>query len=328
MKKILVLGNHWHGNWSCTLTDELKATGYQSEHVNVRYERKFRINLIESFRKKVFFARLEKTLIKKFSTDKDIDRVIVITPYGIPVKVWQTIRAQEIPLIGWWGDNPTRKGSLTASMEYFDKIFLVDESWIKNVRGFNPHIYFLPNTGSEKNFYPIPTIEKKYDVSFIGDSYGGAKDGQYRAELIEYLAKNRINVTLFGDTKWKVFFPSFPLLKNIFKGPIDSPRALNELYNQSKTVLNIHHGQLESGTNQKTFEVALAGGFQIADYRENIKNEFGDTVALFRSKEELLEKVTYFLSHEEERARLAKESREIALKNDTYQKRIEVLLRD
>jgi spore maturation protein CgeB len=328
MKKIVVLGNHWHGNWSHTLTDELKATGYQSEHVNVRYERKFRINLIESFRKKVFFARLEKTLIKKFLTDKEIDRVIAITAYGVPVEVWKAIHASGIRLIGWWGDDPTRKGKLTESMQYFDKIFLVDESWIKNVREFNPHIYFLPNAGSEKNFYPIPTIEKKYDVSFIGDSFGGAKDGKYRAELVEYLAKNKIKVALFGDTKWKVFFHSFPLLKNIFKGPIDSPHALNELYNQSKIVLNIHHSQLHSGTNQKTFEVALAGGFQIADYIENIKNEFGDTVALFRSKEELLERVTYFLSHEEERATLAKESREIALKNDTYQKRIEILLGD
>ncbi len=328
MKKILVLGNHWHGNWSRTLTDELEAMGYQSEHVNVRYERKFSINFIESFRKNIFFSRLEKSLIKRFSTDKNIDRIIVITPYGIPVKVWQTVRAQETPLIGWWGDNPTRKGSLTASMEYFDKIFLVDESWIKNVREFNPHIYFLPNAGSEKNFYPIPHTEKKYDVSFIGDSFGGAKDGKYRTELLNHLLENGIKVTLFGDKKWKVFFHSFPLLKNIFKGPINSPCKLNELYNQSKIVLNIHHSQLESGTNQKTFEVALAGGFQIADYRENIKNEFGDTIALFRSKEELLEKVTYFLSHEEERATLAKESREIALKNDTYQKRIEILLED
>ena len=105
-----------------------------------------------------------------------------------------------------------------------------------------------------------------------------------------------------------------------------APDELNTIYNTAKIVLNIHHSQLTTGTNQRTFETAAARAFQLADHRPAIAALYQGCSITFTSAEDLLQKARYYLSHEPERERMADQARAITLAHNTYKHRIEILL--
>ena len=59
---------------------------------------------------------------------------------------------------------------------------------------------------------------------------------------------------------------------------------------------------------QRVFDVMAAGGFLLSNYQEELEELFvsGEDIVLYHNLEELLEKVEYYLTHEEERKRIAK----------------------
>ena len=87
-----------------------------------------------------------------------------------------------------------------------------------------------------------------------------------------------------------------------------------------------------SGLNQvklRDFEVPMAGGFYLVekapDYRDLFK--IGAEVETWVRPEELLDKIRYFLSHESERADVARNGHQRALRDHTWQKRFADLFR-
>lgn len=321
-EKIIILGNNWHGKWSLNLQTEMKDSGYNSEHINVWYNKKFKSTAIESIRKKVFFYRLNKYLFKKFNNE-DISHCLVITPYTIPNSLWKHIKRRKIKLIGWWGDDPMKKGNLAGSMSYFDSIYLVDQSWINKTKYFNPNVFYLPHGVPAGKFFPKNISNKTYDLVFVGSAFDGNMEGQFRAKILEILIEKGYQPAIFGDSDWK----KFKNLKDFYRGPITSSEKLNDLYNNSKIILNLHHSQLESGTNQRTFETAAAGSFQIADYKKSVAEFFGDSVATFSSPAELIEQTRYFLSNQDERNKKAEQALQV-VKEHTYSKRIKEIFED
>ena len=145
-------------------------------------------------------------------------------------------------------------------------------------------------------------IEKKYDVTFIG------RPKADRAELTESLLNEGIDVTLFG---WD--WDSYPNLQKIYKGPL-SAIDYNKVINQSK--INIVFSKAgyeeESGLYNwkgKAFEVPQTASFQLVEYYPTILNFFNeDEVGVFKTKEEFIEKVKYYLKNEKEREKMAQKA--------------------
>jgi len=323
--RILVLGNKWHGNWSSTLHNELLSLGNYSKHVNVRFVRKLPIYKIDALRKKIFLTKLKIILSREISASK-IGRIIVITPYGIPKEIWVYIKEKNIPLIGWWGDDPVLKKVPVECVKLFDKIYLVDKFWVEQTKTINPNTFYLPHAASIKNFHPITDKEKLYNITFVGDSFGGNNEGIRRAETLKILYENNLKPVLFGDVYWKKLFYKYPFLEKTYKGSITSPEQLNNVYNNSKIVLNIHHSQLKSGTNQRTFEASASKAFQLSDYRDSIILHFGKSIETYSSSEELIKKANFFLAHPKERIDLAEKSYQNVLEKHSYSQRIRILL--
>jgi len=319
MGKIIILGNTWHGNWSLSLYREMERLGYTVEHVDVRLEKYFSLYRLESFRKKLLNKKLYKRLSKKLK-ESSVDTCVVMTPYTVPISFLNELKAEGVRLVGWWGDDPMIKADLTKHMPLFDHIYLVDNAWIPHARFFNSNTSYLPHAASSDIFRPL-NIEKKYDVSFIGDSFGGNMNGTYRARSIDLLRKAGVSVALFGDAGWK----NIPEMRGLYQGFIDGTKALNEVYNASHIALNIHHSQLIEGTNQRSFEAALSGTLQIADKRSALDDIFGKTIPTYNSPEELVTLATSLLADEEKMKKLRDEAKTIA-QTQTYTERIAVLL--
>ncbi len=82
---------------------------------------------------------------------------------------------------------------------------------------------------------------------------------------------------------------------------------VSKIYNKSKINLNITLHCIETGACQRVFDVMAAGGFMISNYQPELAKLFveDEEIVLFRTKEELMEKVSFYLNHEDQRKAIA-----------------------
>lgn len=120
-----------------------------------------------------------------------------------------------------------------------------------------------------------------------------------------------------------------PELTNVSnKGYVDSSEELAKVYKNVKINLNITLRSIETGIPLRVMEIMGSGGFVISNYQEDILEHFipGEDIVLYTDYKDLLHKVDYYLSHEEERKKIAKSGYEKVKKYHTYKNRIEEIL--
>jgi len=148
--------------------------------------------------------------------------------------------------------------------------------------------------------YPFPVDKKEIDVSFVGDC---AKAD--RNEYIEFLRKNGINVVAYGRGSENGFISRMELLKIISKSKINlnftkcdvSPEVLKN--SPWRAYLRLVKG--------RPFEVSQMRSFCLSEFAEDIGFAYvvGDEIDAFNDKEELLEKVKYYLENDAKREKMA-----------------------
>lgn len=101
----------------------------------------------------------------------------------------------------------------------------------------------------------------------------------------------------------------------------------------SKISLGLLHEKVENASNgdlitARTFEIPGMGGFMLHQRTTEIHHYFEENkeIACFESKQELVDKVKYFLKHDKERESIAENGRQRAWKDHTYLVRAKQLL--
>lgn len=160
-------------------------------------------------------------------------------------------------------------------------------------------------------FHPIYK-KKKYDVEFIGRHYG--ERGYWLNKVKNFCEREKINYIFpFGhglEMKW-------------------SYESINKLYNETK--INLSFAPLEPYgriVNLRTFEICMAGAFQLMQYTPAVKEffEIDKEIVCWNNKKELFEKIQYYLENEKEREKIAKNGYKRAFKNHTWTVRMEEML--
>ncbi len=103
----------------------------------------------------------------------------------------------------------------------------------------------------------------------------------------------------------------------------------NILYN-SKITLNRHISTAENhSNNMRLYEATGVGTMLITDYKDDLHKlfEIGKEVETYKTKEELINKVNYYLTHDKEREKIAKAGQKRTLKDHTYKHRMEELVK-
>jgi glycosyltransferase involved in cell wall biosynthesis len=143
-------------------------------------------------------------------------------------------------------------------------------------------------------------VDKQYDVCIVGHVFPGP-----RAELLELLARR---------------FPNHFIGQAFFN-------EMARIYSANRTVFN---RSLLNDVNMRVFEVLACGSLLITnDLSENGLDELfrdGEHLVTYRSAEELIEKVAYYVEHEEERERIASAGRAEVIAKYTYRHRVERML--
>lgn len=113
-----------------------------------------------------------------------------------------------------------------------------------------------------------------------------------------------------------------------FRGIADSRTMMPKIFQCSKINLNMTAKTIRTGLAQRIFDVMAVGGFLISNYQAEIPEYFvpGEDIVLYESIPDLLDKIAYYLSHEEERLLIARNGQEKVRKFHSYKTKLEQLL--
>lgn len=111
-------------------------------------------------------------------------------------------------------------------------------------------------------------------------------------------------------------------------GPVDYHSEMPEIFHQSKINLNFTIPNIQTGLPLRIWDVLGSCGFLLTNAQAEISNflEAGTDLETFESTEECIEKVIFYLQHEEARSRIARHGFQTVRANHTCRHRLEKLL--
>ena len=119
------------------------------------------------------------------------------------------------------------------------------------------------------------------------------------------------------------------LLGNVnVKPPISLGEDTTRVFAGSKINLNISLKGIEGGTPQRVMDVMAAGGFMLTNYCPETTDLFEEDkeIVMFKSPEELFDKVDYYLKHKDVRETIAKRGQNKVLECYTYEKKLKKIM--
>lgn len=187
------------------------------------------------------------------------------------------------------------------SLQYADVGFVYRK---KNIREYQKNgcariemlrAYYIKS----RNYYIANIDIKVPDVVFLGHN-----ENDERQEYIRELLKAKIEV---GITKqsWESFESNNPYLIKLE----DSHKRYNEIMNGTKIAI-VFLSKINNDTyTRRCFEIPATKTLMVAPFTDDLASMFQEDkeAVFFRSKEDFVEKIKYYLSHENERNKIAEE---------------------
>lgn len=142
-----------------------------------------------------------------------------------------------------------------------------------------------------------------------------------RIRLLQKVAEN-FKLDLYTQSD-KNFVPSAN-----YCGLVDYAQDMPKVFQCSKINLNLTSKSIKTGVPLRIFDIMGAGGFLLTNYQQELPEYFtiGQDLDVYESEEDLLEKIHYYLSHEEERRQIAENGRNKVRKYYTWKQRIEDIM--
>lgn len=120
--------------------------------------------------------------------------------------------------------------------------------------------------------------------------------------------------------------PQFPNVDN--RGPVDYCNEMPYVFKNTRINLNISLKSIYSGIPLRAFDIMGCGGFLISDFQPDFGELFqaDEDYVFYTTPEDLYAKVAYYLEHEEQRERIARNGYEKVKEKHTYDCRVRQIL--
>ena len=198
-----------------------------------------------------------------------------------------------------WTDYCTNGNFGRECLPLFDVVFCSQQDSVAELRQAGiAQVEWLP-FAFDATLANHPEAAKIYDIGFVGS----LEQPKTRAERIAILGRlerlyrlNDYRQPVFGD-------------------------AMMGIYNQSRIVVNM---PVQGGVNMRTFEAMASGALlltkRVGNGQEDLFKD-GTHLVTYDGMDDLMDKVVYYLGHEEERTALAAAGRREVLAHHTYDHR-------
>ena len=124
-----------------------------------------------------------------------------------------------------------------------------------------------------------------------------------RRILLSEIAEGNVTFKLYtgSDTK------KLPALGACNQGTVDYHTQMPLVFAASRINLNISLRSIHSGIPLRVLDIMACGGFVLSNRQPELAEYFteGEEIALFENKEECMEKIAYYLTHDEKRKEIA-----------------------
>lgn len=193
--------------------------------------------------------------------------------------------------------------SLDDDWQNYDLIAVASPSYTDKLKQAGIKALYVPQFTNPEKFYPAPEEELQTDILFVGSNW-------HDRTSLKYAIESGFDVAVYGYN-WGGIVPD-----EMYKAPYIANKDLNRYYSSAKIVLNDHRPDMKAFgfVNNRIYDATAAGALVISDYMPEIEIMYGDSIPMYKTKEELAEKLAYFLSHEKERQQKAEQARQITLR--------------
>ena len=170
--------------------------------------------------------------------------------------------------------------------------------------------HFIPQFTKFDRFYPAYKEEYKTKIVYIANQWPESET----RKSVKYAMNNGIEIDIYG-VNWK------DKLTDENRHWLKADQVLNDelkyFYSSADIVLNdTREDMIEAGfISNRIFDVTACGGFIISDYIEGIEKIYGDAIPMYKTEEEFVKLIEYYLAHPEERKEKAMRAYEITKKN-------------
>jgi len=155
----------------------------------------------------------------------------------------------------------------------------------------------------------------KYDVTFVGQPHGN------RREIIQSLRDAGINVHVWGNGWESGYLSQEEMIRVFNQSRINLSLTKASTGSQGLQYARAHeHRQNPDQLKGRSFGIPGCGGFQLSGSVEDLNEyyENGKEIVCYEDVDELLEKIDYYLSNENERAAIAQAGYQRTLREHTY----------
>ncbi|MBI5403295.1 MAG: glycosyltransferase family 1 protein [Ignavibacteriae bacterium] len=334
--RILIAGEYQWFWYEKAFENSFKNLGHEVAAFRfIDYFKKFKVGKVEpdfiSKHAEIEFRLKFGTIIN--SLNRDLieasekfrpDVILFYRPVHIFGKTLSTLKKKNNPvIISYFNDDPFGKSSTEFKWRHFIKsIELFDINYIVRMKNLPEY----EKCGSHKTeylghffvrdvHYKSSTDKKKKDVIFAGHY-----ENDIRIESLEKLLKNGTDLRLYGGG-WNGFLGSAKenlLLKNFHPVTPVIGGVYREKISESKIALCFLSKLNCDDSTSRNFEIPAIGTFMLSEYSGMLADIYreGEEAEFFRSSDELLDKVKFYLKNEETREKIALRGHEKAMKGD------------
>jgi len=294
------------------------------------------LSSLQTLTTQVTVTDVRQNLVELASANRP-DLVLVLDGMDLPLDQISVLRGLGVRTAIWLTDDPYYTDFTMKIVAHYDYVFTLERNCIDFYKGLGCNeVHYLPFAAHRDHYHPTLTRSPVVrDISFIGSAYWN------RVEFFRPLMPELMQFNTVINGIWWDRLPEAPLYgERIEIGRWMSPQETAVAYSGSKIVINLHRSHVDeivnnntllipaASPNPRTFEIAASGTLQLCDAREDMGDfyKLGEEIETFSSPQEMLDKIRFFLSHEEERRNIALRAYERTLKDHTYPKRLNQLL--
>jgi len=333
--KIAIIGANQKDSMEWHIADAFLYAGHNAKIFDIYDKFPYTVKRI-----KPYFLAFDKTLrtycdkydqnrfltVAKIVVDYNPDLVICFYKDIHPVFV-DNVKSNNRRVIHVNPDAMTTLGYQQVIAANYDAWFTKDKymyDFMKNKAKLNVFIY---NEAFNHRYNPKPLcckeeMEKEINIDVM--TYGTLYP--YRTRMLKCLINEGIDIKLYGIVPHRFFDKTVE--KHCMRKYIVGEEKAHILYGAKIVFNNLHFAEVES-VNCRFYEANGCGAFQICDYKPILKDllPIDPELVSFKTIEEGVEKVNYYLSHPEERYFIADKVYNHFLKNYTYDHLVQYIIK-
>lgn len=266
------------------------------------------------------------------------DLVLVLDAIGrsFPTEQIDRMRAKGLRTAVWLPDDPYHSDKTVHIAPHYDYVFTLESSCVPLYRELGcPQVHHLP-FAVNPNYIRHSRVDESYrnDICFIGSAFWNRVE--CFDEIAGYLSRQRFKIIGW----WWDRMRNYELLADKIHGVWLTPEETAKHYSGAKIVINLHRSTEDAShnsnsrnipatsVNPRLFEISSCATLQLVDNREELPGLYtpGYDIATFSTPGELVDKIEYYLNHEDERREMARRGLHRTVSEHTYRKRLDRLL--